>query len=147
MTMKWISTAGAIAATALLAGHAVGSAAEEKLAGPYIGSWNAQLTVAQAVRKGDYRLAGRFTLVLRRNSTYRMSNPLDGPMYGRLAALPGHRLRFFDDSGCKGGAYEIPGGGVYRWSVRRGRLTLKRVTEGPCAGRTQTLTYPVWRRR
>src|SRR5688500_12530129 len=104
MTTKWITAVGALAATALVAGHAVGSAAETKLAGPYIGAWNAQLTVAQAVRKGDYRLAGRFTLVLRRNGTYRMSNSLDGSMHGRLAAVPGHRLRFSDDSGCRAGA-------------------------------------------
>lgn len=140
----------AIALTAvagLVAGHGIGSAAQPKLSGPYVGSWAAQLGVAEAVRKGDYRLAGRFTLVLRRNGTYTMANPLDGATHGRLAALSGRRLRFSRDAGCLAGGFEAPAGGVYRWSVRGRRLTLGRISEGPCTGRTQTLTYPVWRRR
>ena len=145
---KWTSTAVALSAAAALGGsHAVGSAAEARLAGPYIGVWSAQLTVAQAIRKGDERMAGRFRLVLRRNGTYTASNPFDRATHGRLAALSGRRLRFSRDSGCLAGGYEVSGGGVYRWTLRGGRLTLRRISEGPCTGRTQTLTYPVWRRR
>lgn len=117
------------------------------LAGPYLGSYSARLTLAQATSRGDSRMAGRFTLVLRANGTYRASNPLDGVTQGRLTALSGRRLRFSRDSGCLFGGFERPSGGVYRWSLSGRRLTLRLVTEGACTGRTQTLTYPVWVRR
>jgi hypothetical protein len=118
------------------------------LSGPFLGSYTATLTPEGAIDKGDARMAGKFTLVLRRNGTYSASNPLDGPtVRGRLAALAGHRLRFYDDFGCKTGGFERPQGGTYRWSLDGRRLTLERVSEGPCWGRTQTLTYPVWIRK
>jgi hypothetical protein len=141
----------AVATTTLaaLAHGRPGPATSERgaLAGPYLGSYTARLTVAQATSRGDSRLAGTFTLVLRKNGTYSASNALDGRSAGRLAALPGRRLRFSHDSGCTYGGYERPQGGVYRWSLRGRRLTLWLVSEGPCTGRTQTLTYPVWLRR
>jgi hypothetical protein len=122
--------------------------ARPALDGPYLGSYTATLTLAEAEARGDSRMAGRFSLVLRANGTYGASNPLDGAvMRGRLAALPGHRLRFYGDDGCKMGGFERPGGGVYRWSLNGTRLTLRLVTEGPCTGRTQQLTYPVWIRK
>lgn len=117
------------------------------LAGPYLGSYSARLTLAQATSRGDSRMAGRFTLVLRANGKYRASNPLDGVTQGRLTALSGRRLRFSRDSVCLFGGFERPSGGVYRWSLSGRRLTLRLVTEGACTGRTQTLTYPVWVRR
>ena len=117
------------------------------LAGPYLGRYVATLSAVQAETAGDPRMAGRFTLVLRRNGTYTASNPLDPPTHGRLAVLPGRRLRFYADSGCEFGGFERPRGGVYRWSLDGRRLTFRLVSEGPCTGRTQTLTYPVWTRR
>ena len=122
--------------------------AKTALTGPYLGSYTAKLTPEGAIDKGDARMAGKFTLVLRRNGTYSASNPLDGPtIRGRFAALTGHRLRFYDDFGCKTGGFERPQGGTYRWALDGTRLTFKRISEGPCWGRTQTLTYPVWRRK
>jgi hypothetical protein len=117
------------------------------LEGPYLGSYAAVLTRAEAAARGDSRLAGRFTLVLRRNGTYSDSNLLDGRAAGHLAALADHRLRFYDDSGCGYGGLERPEGGVYQWSVNGEKLTLRLVSEGPCSGRTDTLTFPVWFRR
>jgi hypothetical protein len=122
-------------------------AGERVLRGPFVGSYAAWVTSAQAQAKGDSRLAGRFTLVLRRDGTYSDSNPLDGHDDGRVEALAGDRLRFHDDRGCKLGGYERPEGGVYRWSLNGRRLTLRLVNEGPCTGRTDTLTFPVWARR
>ena len=117
------------------------------LSGPFIGSYTATLSAAQAAAKGDSRMAGKFTLVLRRNGTYTASNPLDGATRGRLAALSGKRLRFYNDSGCKAGGFEIRAGGVYHWSVNGKRLTFKLFSEGPCTGRTDTVTWPVWKRK
>ena len=116
------------------------------LSGPFIGKYKATLTQAQATGQGDWRMTGRFTLVLRRNGTYTVSNPLDGPTSGKVAALPNRRLRFYDDTGCIAGGFESDEGGVYRWSVRPGQLVLRLVREGPCTGRSQSLTYPVWKR-
>lgn len=117
------------------------------LAGPYLGSYVATLSPVQAETAGDPRMAGKFTLVLKRNGTYIASNPLDPTTHGRLAALPGRRLRFYADSGCEYGGFERPRGGIYRWSFDGRRLTFRLVSEGPCAGRTQTLTYPTWTRK
>jgi hypothetical protein len=122
-------------------------AGEQALRGPYLGSYAATLTLAQADARGDSRLAGKLTLVLRRNGTYTTSNSLDGRSDGRLMAVGQHRLRFYDDRGCKFGGYERPEGGIYQWSVNGARLTLRLVNEGACTGRTQTLTYPIWIRR
>jgi len=101
----------------------------------------------QAAARGDSRLAGRFTLVLRRDGTYTDSNPLDGRDNGRLGDLGRDRLRFYADRGCKVGGLERPQGGIYRWSLNGRRLTLDLVNEGGCTGRTDTLTFPVWIRR
>jgi hypothetical protein len=119
-------------------------AGAQPLRGPYLGSYAATLTSAQAAARGDSRLAGRFTLVLRRNGTYTDSNGLDGRSAGRLEALGNHRLRFNDDSACKSAGFERPEGGVYRWAANGPRLTLRLVNEGSCTGRTDTLTFPVW---
>jgi hypothetical protein len=148
---RTIVLAGVVATAALLAGslaHAsVSSHSTPALTGPFVGSWAAKLSYNQAYTLGDPRMYGRFRLVLRRNGTYTAANPLDGTMSGRLAALPGKRLRFFADTGCTAGGFERPKGGIYRWSLNAGKLTLRLVSEGPCSGRTQTLTYPVWKRR
>jgi hypothetical protein len=153
MFHRLIAAAGAallavsLAAAAAEAGRAPSAVGAQAFAGPYLGSYSARLTLAQATARGDSRMAGRFTLVLRANGTYTASNPLDGTMRGRLTALPGQRLRFSRDSGCLFGGFERPNGGIYRWSLSGRRLTLRLVTEGACTGRTQTLTYPVWLRR
>jgi hypothetical protein len=120
---------------------------EQALGGPYLGSYTATVTSAQAAAGGDPRLAGRFTLVLRRNGTYTDSNPLDGRDDGRLAVPAQGRLRFYDDRGCKVGGLERPRGGIYRWSLNGRRLILHLVNEGACSGRTDTLTFPIWVRR
>ena len=140
-------------ATALMA-TLIASAAQGRidpgggaLSGPYLGSYTARLTVNQAAEKGDGRLAGKFTLVLRRNGTYTASNSFDGASSGKLAALSGHRLRFYSDTGCLGGGFERPQGGIYRWSLSGARLKLTLVTEGACTGRRDTLTFPTWKRR
>ena len=115
--------------------------------GPFVGSYAATLSRAQASARGDSRLAGRFTLVLGRDGTYSVSNPLDGRMNGQLTALGDDRLRFSNDSGCTSGGFERPEGGTYRWSLNGERLTLRLLSEGPCTGRTDTLTFPIWIRR
>ena len=117
-----------------------------RLSSPYLGSYRATLTAHQAVTRGDARMAGAFRLVLRRDGTYSAWNPLDGRTNGRLAALPGRRLRFYADSGCLAGGVERPQGGTYGWSLNGRKLTLKLVSEARCSGRTQTLTYPLWKR-
>lgn len=140
--------AGLIAAS--LASASATVSAQTAVNGPYLGSYTAKVTFDDAVEKGDARMAGRYTLVLRRDGTYRASNPLDGPtIRGRFTPLPRQRLRFRDDEGwsCERGGFERPEGGTYRWSLEGRRLTFTRVSEGPCTGRTQTLTYPVWIRR
>ena len=117
-----------------------------RLSGPYLGSYRATLTADQAATRGEARMAGAFRLVLRRDGTYSAWNPLDGRTNGRLAALPGRRLRFYADSGCLAGGFERPQGGTYGWSLNGRKLTLKHISEGACSGRTQTLTYPLWKR-
>jgi hypothetical protein len=119
----------------------------QALRGPYIGSYSATLTRAQAIAKGDSRLAGKFRLVLRRDGTYTASNSFDPPASGKLTALSNHRLRFSADTGCTYGHFERPQGGIYRWSVDGDRLKLTLVSEGACTGRRDTLTFPVWKRR
>lgn len=140
-----------VATAALLAGSLApageSGSSSTALSGPFIGSWGAKLSYNQAYTLGDPRMSGRFRLTLRRNGTYTATNPLDPTASGRLAALPGKRLRFFQDTGCLAGGFERSKGGIYRWSVANGKLTLRLVSEGPCSGRTQTLTYPVWKRR
>jgi len=138
-----------------LAGTLLASAAQgqtdpggaQALRGPYLGSYTATLTVAQAADKGDRRLAGKFRLVLRRNGTYTAANSFDPPSSGKLAALSGHRLRFYADTGCTYGHFERPQGGIYRWSLNGTRLRLTLVSEGACTGRRDTLTFPVWKRK
>jgi hypothetical protein len=145
-----IAVAASALAAATLGVLAQARAATEgptAVSGPFIGSYTAHLTAERAARRGDSRLAGRFTLVLRRNGTYSASNPLDGMTGGRLSALSGRRLRFSNDFACRAGGHERSRGGIYRWAITRRRLTLRLVSEGPCTGRTQTLTYPVWVRR
>ncbi|HEY3050309.1 MAG TPA: hypothetical protein VGJ40_01170 [Gaiellaceae bacterium] len=132
---------------ALLAYGRTIRAGEQALRGPYVGSYAANLTSAQAATRGDSRLAGRFTLVLRRDGTYADWNPLGGRDEGRVAAVGGDRLRFYEDRHCKLGGLERPQGGIYRWSLNGRRLTLHLVNEGGCTGRTDTLTFPVWSRR
>jgi hypothetical protein len=143
----------ALAAVAIAATVAVTTAAAHRsgvaVSGPFLGSYSATLTEAQASARGDDRLAGKFTLVLRRNGTYTVSNSFDGASHGKFEALSGKRLRFFHDSGCLGGGFERPQGGIYRWLLSgNGKLlTIRLVNEGPCSGRTDTLTFPVWKRR
>jgi len=142
-----VLTAAAVALAVALPASVAHGLAHAPGAPAWAGSYTATLTLAQANARGDSRMAGEFTLVLRRNGTYTMSNPLDGMSRGRLAALTRKRLRFYNDSGCKAGGFELREGGTYRWSVNGKRLTLRVVSEGPCTGRTQTLTYPVWTRK
>ena len=129
---------------AILAYGRMPRAGERVVRGPYVGSYFATVTNAEAEGRGDPRLAGRFSLVLRRNGTYSDSNPLDGPADGRLEALAFHRLRFSDDSACDAAGLERAEGGIYRWSMNGERLTLRLIREGACSGRTDTLTFPVW---
>ena len=137
-----------ISAQAVLASVAVATRESvQHVGGPFIGSYSGNLTQSQAIAKGDVRMTGRFRLVLRRNGTYTVSNPLDGATHGKYAALAGKRLRFYGDSGWVLGGFERPQGGTYRWSLRGRLLTLRVVSEGECTGRTQSLTYPVWKRR
>jgi hypothetical protein len=139
-----MSTLGILA---VLAGARVIRGGEQALRGPYVGSYTTTLTSTEAAARGDPRLAGTFTLELRRNGTYTDSNPLDGRDDGRVAALGHGRLRFYDDRFCRLGGLERPRGGIYRWSLNGRRLTLSLVNEGACTGRTDTLTFPVWVRR
>ena len=132
----------AVSSAPAAAHHARG----DVLRGAYLGSYTAFLSADQALDRGDPRMAGKFTLVLRSNGTYSDSNPLDGASKGRLADIGHHRLRFYRDRGCLYGNFERPQGGVYQWSLNGRSLTLRLVNEGPCTGRTQTLAYPVWRR-
>ena len=147
MSRTILTAVAAAIAAALTAAAAHGLAQRPALSGPFVGSFTATLSPAQAAARGDSRMAGKFTLVIRRNGTYTASNPLDGSTRGRVAALSGKRLRFYNDSGCKAGGYEIRAGGVYHWAVKGKRLTLRLFSEGPCTGRTQTLTYPIWIRK
>jgi hypothetical protein len=136
--------AAAVAAFALTASLAAAGSSRSRVSGPFIGYYEAHLTAAQAEARGDSRLAGRFILVLSPNGLYVTFNSFDGASVGRFAVLPGQRLRFFDDVGCSEIGPARPGGGTYRWSLNGNRLRLTLVKEGPCSGRTQTLTYPVW---
>ena len=147
MSRRIIGAAVAAGLVALMAqGAALGGSDASTLSGPFIGTWKAKLSYSEAVTRGDGRMNGRFKLVLRENGTYTMANPLDLPSRGSLVALPNRRLRFFKDSGCEYGGHERPKGGIYTWSVRESKLTLRLVSEGACTGRTQSLTYVVWNR-
>lgn len=122
-------------------------AERQQLRGPFLGTYTAKLSGEEAFAKGDSRMAGSFRLVLRGNGTYSVTNPLDPTANGRLAALPGKKLRFYKDSGCLYGGFERPKGGIYSWSVTGRKLTLRLVSEGSCSGRTQSLAWVVWHRK
>ena len=149
-TILGVSTvAAALAAVALGASLAQAGSSRsggERVSGPFLGTYTGSLTLGEAATLGDTRMKGKFRLVLRANGTYTDVNPLDGRSHGRLAALPGKRLRFFEDNGCTLGGFERPQGGIYSWSVRRSTLTLRLVSEGACTGRTQSLAWVVWHR-
>ena len=136
--------AAAVAAFAMSASLALAGPNGQGISGPFVGYWQAKLTPAQATARGDSRMAGSYVLVLGSNGLYVTLNPLDGASAGKFAVLPNHRLRFFYDIGCSEGGVASPGGGIYSWSLGANGLTLRLVKEGPCSGRTQTLTYPVW---
>jgi hypothetical protein len=139
---------GAVAVAALsLTSLALASSDSTRISGPFTGFYQATLSPAQAAARGDSRLAGKFELVLGSNGLYATVNSFDGASAGQLAVLPGHRLRFFNDIGCVVGGFEQPSGGTYSWSLNGNRLILRLVKEGPCSGRTETLTYPVWKRQ
>lgn len=150
MSRTTISIAAALTAVALSAAVAqAGSSGtgRQQLGGPFLGTYRGELTSSQAAALGDLRMTGKFRLVLRANGTYSVTNPLDGTATGRLAALPGRKLRFFKDSGCTYGGFERPKGGIYTWSMSGDKLTLRLVSEGACTGRTQSLAWVVWHRR
>jgi hypothetical protein len=146
MSRTLITAAVAVAAAGLVTSIALGRSATT-IHGPYLGTYTGFLTMQQANARGDGRLAGKFTLALRSNGTYVASNSFDGSMHGQLAALANHRLRFSHDNGCTDGGFERPGGGIYSWSLRGKKLTLRMVSEGACTGRSDTLTFPVWTRK
>lgn len=135
----------ALSATVAYAGSS--DSAEQQLSGPFLGTYTGSLTLGEAATLGDIRMKGKFRLALRANGTYSVTNPLDGTTNGRLAALPGKKLRFYKDSGCEYGGFERPKGGIYAWSVNGRKLTLRLVSEGPCTGRTGSLAWVVWTRK
>lgn len=149
-TLSATTAAVALAAVALCASLAQAGSSrtgDEYLSGPFLGTYTGSLTLGEAAALGDTRMKGKFRLVLRANGTYTVVNPLDGPSQGRLAALPGKRLRFFKDKGCTFGGFERPQGGIYGWSVKGRTLALRLVSEGACTGRTQSLAWVVWHRK
>ena len=135
----------ALGGSAANAGFSAGGGTQLK--GPFLGTYTGKLTSSQAAALGDARMTGTFRLVLRSNGTYAVNNPLDPLTHGRLAALSGKKLRFFEDSGCEYGGFERPKGGIYSWSVKGRKLTLRLVSEGACTGRTQSLAWVVWNRK
>jgi hypothetical protein len=135
----------AVAVAALLAAVTVAASLGATTSKPYIGSWQARVTKAQLLDQGiaDPRMPGRWKLILSRNGTYKAYNPLDKWFAGEYSAGP-TRLVVRKDATCG----QFPGPGIYRWSVKDGRLKLTQTSFGsdPCGGRTQQLTIPLWTR-
>ena len=113
---------------------------------PYVGSWKAHLTSAQLLRLGDpdVRLAGTFTLVIAADGTYQTFNTGAGSGSGTFT-VSGHRIVFWHDQSCINGYFQGDYKGVYRWSVRHGKLRLTG-TNDHCGSRWEVLTYPIWTR-
>jgi hypothetical protein len=134
-------TAGA----ALLAALGIVASLGATTSKPYIGSWKARVTTAQLLDQGitDPRMPGQWKLIFNRDGTYKAYNPLDKWFAGEYSASP-TRLVVRKDGTCA----QLPGPGVYRWSVKSGRLKLTQPSFGsdPCGGRTQMLTIPLWKR-
>jgi hypothetical protein len=114
---------------------------------PYLGTWTDHLSRAEMYDQGfDPFLAGTFRLVLRPNGTYTTFNSWDKASRGTYT-VSGRRIVFANDVGCDRGGFT--GNGVYIWSLSKERLLLKQAHFGsdPCGGRTQMLTYPVWKKK
>lgn len=133
-----------VAALATVA-NAAGDGAQA--ASPY-GEWKAKMTKNQLIDYGmvDPRFVGTWKLVLSRNGTYRLFNPLD--RWGNATfKVSGQRLIFQNDKWyC---SHAPPSGqtfGVYRWSIKQGKLKLTVVGADVCGGRWQTLATPLWTR-
>lgn len=142
--MKRLLIAGL--ATAALVGVTGGTAATSK---PYIGKWKAQVTADQLLDYGvvDPRAAGRYVLILNKTGKYQLYNPLDRWSHGDYTATP-RRMVFVEVSGWMGGCKAKNKKGVYRWSIKEGKLKLQTVVLGgdPCGGRWGTLTMPIWKK-
>jgi hypothetical protein len=150
---RWIMAAAATAVAMPLAGCGGDDSSESgskkskaaQVHGPFVGTFADDVTASEA---GDRERAGRYTLVLRSDGTYSMSNPVDGKATGSYKAGMGHDLTFGKDSGCTAGGFA--GVGVYGWTTTAdGQLKFKiaRPESGGCTGRTLTLTLPKWQRQ
>jgi hypothetical protein len=141
--VKRMFTAGAALLAAVSMAASLGAATSK----PYIGTWKARMTKAQLIDQGfvDPRAVGVWKLVLKRDGTYRAFNPLDRWTSGAYSA-GATRLVVSKDAACLAAGFKGPG--IYRWSVKAGRLKLTTVSTGsdPCGGRWQTLSYPLWTR-
>lgn len=117
--------------------------------GPYIGAWTAELTLDDlANASADTRYRGTFRLELREDGTYELQQGnTAAATSGRYRAAPGDFLVFREDTGCDFHG-NFSGMGVYSWAVEGDELTLTlvRPESGGCTGRSDTLTYPRWRR-
>lgn len=114
--------------------------------GPYVGAWGANLTTEDlGAAAADTRYAGEFRLDLREDGTYTLFNDFDGESTGLYGAAPDDFLVFTEDTSC---AENFAGSGVYQWAVDGDQLTLAlaQPETGGCTGRSDTLTFPRWKR-
>jgi hypothetical protein len=139
---RWFTTAAALAVVAALAAT-LGAAATK----PYIGSWKARMTADELLDAGivQPQMKGVWKLTLGKDGKYRLYNPWDKWTSGEYSA-DATRLVVRKDTGCVAGGLKGPG--LYRWSVKAGKLKLTSVYPGsdPCGGRWQTLAIPLWTR-
>jgi hypothetical protein len=140
---KWLLTG----ATLLAAGTLLGGLAGAATGKPYVGSWKAKVTADLLLDYGiaQPKMRGTWRLQLNRDGTYRTYNPWDRWSNGTYSASA-TRMNFSKDVACSAGGFKGPG--IYRWSVKAGKLKLKSVSVGsdPCGGRWQTLAIPLWTR-
>ena len=74
-----------------------------------------------------------------------MFNDFDGESTGLYGAAPDDFLVFTEDTLCE---ENFAGSGVYQWAVDGDQLTLTlaQPETGGCTGRSDTLTFPRWKR-
>jgi hypothetical protein len=139
---RWLTSAAALVTVASIAAT-LGAAATK----PYVGTWKARVTADQLLDNGiaQPQFKGVWKLTLMKDGTYRTYNPWDKWSSGTYSANA-TRIVLSKDVQCLRGGLKGPG--LYRWSVKAGKLKLTSVAIGsdPCGGRWQTVSIPLWTR-
>ena len=116
-------TSAITAAAALFAAASMAASLGAATSKPYIGTWKARMTKAQLIDEGfvDPRAWVYGGSSSKQDGTYRAFNPLDRWTSGEYSA-GADQARRQQRPACLAAGFKGPG--IYRWSVKAGRLKL-----------------------